>query len=137
MAITVKLQNLKITARKVRLVANLVRNKSVDEAEAILRFTSKKASLPMLKLLQSAKATVKNTYKKDPTDYYIAKLLVNDGPMSERVFPRSRGRADRIVKRTSHITLVLDTKSSTQSPKTTPRQSKVASRVKTVTKNKV
>jgi len=66
MAITVKLQNLKITARKVRLVANLVRNKSVDEAEAILRFTSKKASLPMLKLLQSAKATVKNTYKKIP-----------------------------------------------------------------------
>ncbi len=110
MAITAKLQNLKITARKVRLVADLVRNKSVSEAEAILRFTPKKASLPMLKLLRSAMATVKNTYKADPVDYYVAKLLVNDGPMSERVFPRSRGRADKIAKRTSHITLVLETK---------------------------
>jgi len=89
---------------------DLVRNKSVSEAEAILRFTPKKASLPMLKLLRSAMATVKNTYKADPVDYYVAKLLVNDGPMSERVFPRSRGRADKIAKRTSHITLVLETK---------------------------
>ena len=110
MAITAKLQHLKITARKVRLVADVVRNKSVSEAEAILRFTPKKASLPMLKLLRSAMATVKNTYKADPADYYIARLMVNDGPMSERVFPRSRGRADKIAKRTSHITLVLDTK---------------------------
>ncbi len=110
MVITAKLRNLKITARKVRLVANLVRNKSVSEAEAILRFTPKKASLPMLKLLQSAMASVKNTYKADPVDYYLAKLTVDDGPMSERVFPRSRGRADKISKRTSHITLVLDAK---------------------------
>ena len=110
MAITAKLQGLKITARKVRLVADLIRNKSVNEAEAILRFTSKKASLPMLKLLRSAMATVKNTYKLDPADFYLSSLMVNDGPMSERVFPRSRGRADKIQKRTSHITMVLDKK---------------------------
>jgi len=108
MAITAKLQNLKITARKVRLVADLVRRKPVGEAEAILRFTTKKSSLPMLKLLQSALATVKNTYKLDPKNFYIAKLTVNDGPMQERVFPRSRGRADKIQKRTSHITMVLE-----------------------------
>ncbi|MFA6376351.1 MAG: 50S ribosomal protein L22 [Candidatus Paceibacterota bacterium] len=116
MSITAKLQNLKITARKVRLVADLVRRKSVGEAEAILRFTTKKASLPMLKLLQSAQATAKNTYKLDPKNFYIAKLMVNDGPMQERVFPRSRGRADKIQKRTAHITMVLEEK--VQSEKT-------------------
>jgi len=110
MAITAKLQQLKITARKVRLVADLVRRKPVAEAEAILRFTPKKASLPLLKLLNSATATAKNTYKLNPDNLYIAKLMVNDGPMQERVFPRSRGRADKIQKRTSHITIVLEAK---------------------------
>ncbi len=108
MAITVKLQNLKITARKVRMVADLVRYKSAEQAEAILRFTTKKASLPLLKLLQSALATAKNTYKLDPKNFYIDRLMVNDGPMSERVFPRSRGRADKLQKRTSHITMTLE-----------------------------
>ena len=90
------------------MVADLIRNKTVAEAEAILRFTPKKASAPMLKLLRSAMATVKNTYKLDPADFYVARLTVDDGPMQERVFPRSRGRADRIAKRTSHVTLVLE-----------------------------
>jgi large subunit ribosomal protein L22 len=121
MTITVKLRHLKITARKVRLVADLIRNKPVGEAEAILRFTPKKSSLPLLKLLQSAMAAAKNTHKLDPKDLYIAKLTVNDGPMQERVFPRSRGRADRIQKRTSHITLVLDEKKEI-APKTTKRE---------------
>jgi large subunit ribosomal protein L22 len=110
MAITVKLQKLKITARKVRMVADLVRYKTTEEAEAVLKFTAKKASSPMLKLLQSAMATAKNTYKLDPKNFYIARLMVNDGQMQERVFPRSRGRADKIQKRTSHITMVLEEK---------------------------
>jgi large subunit ribosomal protein L22 len=108
MAITAKLQGLKISARKVRMVADLVRYKTSGDAEAILRFTPKKASLPILKLLQSAMATVKNTYKLDPKDFFVAKLMVNDGQMSERVFPRSRGRADKLQKRTSHITMILE-----------------------------
>lgn len=110
MAITVKLRQLKITARKTRMVADLVRRKTVQEAEAILSFTPKKASLPILKLLRSASAAAKNTYKLDPNDFYIAKITVDDGPMQKRVFPRSRGRADRIEKRTSHITLTIDKK---------------------------
>jgi large subunit ribosomal protein L22 len=110
MAITVKLRQLKITARKVRMVADLVRYKTTGDAEAVLKFTAKKASLPLLKLLQSAMATARNTYKLDPKNFYIAKLMVNDGPMSERVFPRSRGRADKIQKRTAHITMVLEQK---------------------------
>jgi large subunit ribosomal protein L22 len=110
MAITVKLQRLKITARKVRMVADLVRYKTTSDAEAVLKFTAKKASLPILKLLQSAMATAKNTYKLDPKNFFISKLMVSDGPMSDRVFPRSRGRADKIQKRTAHITMVLEEK---------------------------
>ena len=111
MPISASTNYLKITARKVRLVADLIRRKPVLEAEAILRFTPRKASVPMLKLLNSAIASAKNTYKLDPANLYIAKLIVNDGPMQERVYPRSRGRADKILKRTSHITLVLDERS--------------------------
>jgi len=107
MAITVKLRQLKIAERKTRMVADLV--------------TPKKASLPLLKLLRSAAASAKNTYKLDPKGLYIAKLTVDGGPMQKRVFPRSRGRADHIEKRTSHITLVLDkigqTERKTQKPK--------------------
>jgi len=91
MAITVKLRQLKIAERKTRMVADLVRYKTVEEAEAILSFTPKKASRPLLKLLRSAAATAKNTYKFDPKNLYIAKLTVDGGPMQKRVFPRSRG----------------------------------------------
>jgi large subunit ribosomal protein L22 len=106
MAITAKLQGLKITARKVRLVADMIRRKPVIQAEAILRFTTKKASHPLLKLLQSAVANAKNQ-KLETADLVISKIMVNEGPMQERVFPRSRGRADRIQKKTSHITIEL------------------------------
>lgn len=108
MAVIAKLNNLKITARKVRLVADLIRRKPVVEAEAILRFTPKKASLPLLKLLQSATANAKTQSNLEPQDLIIKTLLVNEGPMQERVFPRSRGRADKIQKKTSHITLILE-----------------------------
>ncbi len=116
MAITVKLRQLKIAERKTRMVADLVRYKTVEEAEAILSFTPKKASRPLLKLLRSAAATAKNTYKFDPKNLYIAKLTVDGGPMQKRVFPRSRGRADHIEKRTSHITLTLEENSKLQAP---------------------
>ncbi len=108
MAITAKLNNLKISARKVRLAADLIRKKPVIEAEAILRFTPKKASLPLLKLLRSAVANAKTQSNIEMQDLIIKTLLVNEGPMQERVFPRSRGRADKIQKKTSHITLVLE-----------------------------
>lgn len=126
MAITVKLRQLKITARKTRMVADLVRRKTVKEAEAILSFTPKKAALPLLKLLRSAAAAAKNTHKLDPKDFYIAKITVDDGPMQKRVFPRSRGRADRIEKRTSHITLTIDKKDQEITKKTEKREKKEA-----------
>jgi len=112
MAITATIKYLKITARKTRMVADLIRNKPVLKAESILKFTVRKAAHPMAKLLASAVASAKNTYKLDPKDLYITKITVNDGPMQERVFPRSRGRADKITKRTSHVTIVLDKRES-------------------------
>jgi large subunit ribosomal protein L22 len=117
MAITASANNLKITARKVRLVADLIRWKTVNEAEALLRATVKKSSLPLLKLLKSAVANAKLA-KADPDNMLIGKIFVNDGPFQERVFPRSRGRADRLKKRTSHVTIVLENAPKAEKQKT-------------------
>ena len=102
-----KLRYLRIAPRKVRLVADLIRGKSVEEAETILNFTQKKAALPILKLLKQGIANAKNLGL-DEKKLYISKILVDEGPKLKRVFPRARGRADIIQKKTSHITLVLD-----------------------------
>ncbi|GMX58402.1 MAG: 50S ribosomal protein L22 [Candidatus Microsyncoccus archaeolyticus] len=104
MAHQVKLKYLHISPRKVRLVADAIRGKKVDEAQSILSFTVKKASLPVLKLLNSAVANVKEKTDK----LYISKITVDEGPVMKRVFPRAKGRGDVLKKRSSHVTLVLD-----------------------------
>jgi large subunit ribosomal protein L22 len=110
MAVSAKIKYLKISPRKVRLVADLIRNKPVAQAETILKFTAKKASHSLSKLLASAVANAKNNFKLDPSGLYVAKITVDGGPMQKRTFPRSRGRADMIQKKTSHVTIVLDEK---------------------------
>jgi len=110
MAFEAKLKHLRIAPRKVRLVADLVRGKGVEEAQAILNFTVKRASLPVLKLLNSAAANAKNTAQKDSSGLFIAKITVDGGPVLKRILPRAKGKADRILKRSSHITIVLDEK---------------------------
>lgn len=110
MAFQVKLKYLRISPRKARLVADLVRGKKIAEAQAILGFTVKKGSEPILKLLNSAVANAKNSGRKENTDLFISKIVVDEGPTAKRVLPRAKGRADRIMKRSSHITLVLDEK---------------------------
>jgi len=110
MAVSAKIKYLKISPRKVRLVADLIRNKPVAQAETILRFTAKKASRSLSKLLASAVANAKNNFKLDPSTLYVSKIMVDGGPMQKRTFPRSRGRADMIQKKTSHITIELDEK---------------------------
>lgn len=102
------LRYLRIAPRKVRLVADLIRGKSVEEAQVILRFTNKGGTTPLLKLLNSAVASGVHNFQLDPANLYIAKILVDEGPKLKRVFPRARGRADQIQKKTSHITLVLN-----------------------------
>ncbi|MBD3208333.1 MAG: 50S ribosomal protein L22 [Candidatus Nealsonbacteria bacterium] len=107
-----KLSYLRIAPRKVRLVADLIRGKKVEEAQVVLNFVRKRAALPILKLLNQAVANAKNEFVNiEEGDLYIAKIMVNEGPTLKRVFPRSRGRADLIQKRTSHIILELGSKS--------------------------
>ena len=102
------LRYLRIAPRKVRLIADLIRGKSVEEAQTILRFTNKGGTTPLLKLLNSAVASGVHNFQLDPGNLYIAKLLVDEGPKLKRVYPRARGKADQIQKKTSHVTLVLD-----------------------------
>lgn len=105
---TAKLRYLRIAPRKVRLVADLIRGKSVEEAQTILNFTVKRAAQPLLKLLKSAIANAKNNFQLEEANLYISKILVDEGPKYKRWMPRARGRASLIQKKTSHITLILD-----------------------------
>jgi large subunit ribosomal protein L22 len=106
----VKLSHLHVSPRKARLVADLVRGKGAEEAQTILNFTIKKSADPILKLLNSALANAKTTKNIEAKDLYISKVLVNEGPISKRLFPRAKGRGDILKKRTSHVVMVLDAK---------------------------
>ncbi|MCY0879404.1 MAG: 50S ribosomal protein L22 [Firmicutes bacterium] len=97
----------RIAPRKVRIVVNLVRGKSVRDAQAILRHTPKRASKVVAKLIQSAAANAQNNHDLDPRDLYVAAIWVDGGPILKRIHPRSRGQAFPIKKRTSHISVVL------------------------------
>jgi len=108
MAVVAKLRYLRIAPRKVRLVADLIRGKRIEEARNILNFTIKKAAPPLLKLLRSATANAKNNFQLDESNLYIAKILVDEGPKYKRWRARARGRAEEIQKKTSHVTVVLD-----------------------------
>jgi len=94
--------------RKVRLVADLVRGKSVKDCLSQLKFTNKKASLAIDKLIKSAVANAKNNFKITDTDnLIIKKITVDEGPTLKRYMPRARGSVSPIRKRTSHITVIL------------------------------
>ena len=103
-----KLRYLRIAPRKVRLVVDLIRGKKVEQAQTILKFTNKKASQPLSKLLATAIADAKNNFQLDPSNLVISKITVDEGPKYKRWRPRSRGMVHQIQKKTSHITLVLD-----------------------------
>ncbi len=105
---TAKLRYLRIAPRKVRMVADLIRGKTVKKAESILAFTRKGAVLSTLKLLKQAVANARNNFQIDENNLYISKIIVDEGKKYKRQLPRARGKADIILKRTSHITLVLD-----------------------------
>jgi large subunit ribosomal protein L22 len=104
---------LMVSPSKVRPVANLVRNKSCAEAIAILEAMPQKGSGLILKVLQSACANALDQNKKlDEENLVIKELQVNEGPRLKRVWPRSHGRRDILLKRMSHITVVVDEKAS-------------------------
>ena len=108
------------------MVADLIRNKPVSDAQAILKFTVRKASEPILKVLESAIANAKNNFKKDSANLYIAKIMIDGGPILKRTLPRSRGRADMIQKRSSHVTIVLRDKTEPVSSEATEKEEKPA-----------
>lgn len=108
MQVKAQLKYLKIAPRKVRLVANLVKGLSVDEAENQLKFLAKRSAGQILKLLKSAVANAAHNFNLDKNNLYIKKIAVDGGPMSKRWLPRAMGRATPIQKKTSHITLILE-----------------------------
>jgi len=102
-----KLSYARISSRKVKIVIDMIRNKTVGEALGILKNTPKAASELLIKLLNSAAANAVNNHNMDKDSLYVAEVFANQGPTLKRVRPRAQGRAFRIRKRTSHITIVL------------------------------
>ncbi len=105
MQVNAKLRFARISPQKCRLVADQVRGKSVAEALQILEFSPKKASGIMKKVLESAVANAENNEGADVDELKIDRVYVDEGPIMKRFQPRARGRADQILKRTSHITV--------------------------------
>jgi len=101
------LKQLRISPRKVRLVADTVRGASVQDARKTLGVLIKRSSEPMLKLLNSAVANAENNFKMVESNLYVSKIFVDEGPVFKRWMPRAMGRATEILKRTSHITIIL------------------------------
>ena len=105
-----KLSYARISSRKVKAIIDLIRNKNVGEAMAILKLSPKAAAEIVEKLLKSAIANAENNVGMDTEKLYVAEIYANQGPTLKRVRPRAQGRAFRIRKRTSHITVVLKEK---------------------------
>lgn len=101
------LRGLRITPRKVKIVLDLIRNKPVGTAIAILHNTPKAASAPLTKLVKSAMANAENNHGMDVSKLYVKECFVGPGRTMKRMMPRARGSADIILKRSSHITMVL------------------------------
>ena len=104
------LKYLRISPRKVGVVLDLIRNKPAKYAMAVLKNTSKSASEPLYKLLKSAMANAEHNYGMNADNLYVSECYVCPGPILKRIMPRAQGRAFRINKRTSHVTIVLEEK---------------------------
>lgn len=103
-----KARFLRVAPRKVRLVADLIRGKSVEEALNILQFTTKASSKTLAKVLKSAIANADQAPGVNVDKLYVRSIQVDGGPTVKRFRPRAMGRATQILKRTSHVTLMLD-----------------------------
>ncbi len=97
----------RISPRKVKIVLDLIRGKDVAVAMGILNNTHKSASEYLIKLIKSASANAENNFGMDVSNLYVSECYVCTGPTLKRIQPRAQGRANRILKRTSHVTMVL------------------------------
>ncbi len=104
------LRTARIAPRKVQIVLDLIRGKDYDVAMATVKHTPKAASEYLEKLLKSAAANAENNHNMDKNNLYVSECYVCPGPIMKRIRPRAQGRAYRIFKRTSHITVVLKEK---------------------------
>ena len=107
MEVSAKLKGAQISAQKARLVADQIRGRQVDEALDLLEFSPKKASRLIKKLLDSAIANAENNEGADVDEMVISSVYVDEGRTMKRLRPRAKGRADRIFKRSCHITLMV------------------------------
>ena len=105
MEVAAKLSGARISAQKARLVADQIRRKGVGEALNLLAFSNKKAAEIMKKVLESAVANAEHNEGADVDDLKVSTVFVNEGRSLKRIMPRAKGRADRIVKRSCHITV--------------------------------
>ena len=104
------LRHVRIAPRKVQIVLDLIRNKPVDVAMAVIKNTPKAACEPLEKLFKSAIANAENNHNMSKDSLYVAECYVTPGPTMKRIRPRAQGRAFSVLKRSSHITLVLKEK---------------------------
>jgi ribosomal protein L22 len=109
-AVRAQAKYVRCAPRKARLVVDHIRGKSVDDARAILGTTPRAAARDVLKLLDSAVANAENNHELVADELTVAKVFVDEGPTLKRFQPRAQGRATRIRKRTSHMTILLTTK---------------------------
>lgn len=118
MDVHAKLRHLRMSPRKVRLIANLISGLNIETAQHQLQFNPKLAAWPLLKLLNSAVANAENNHKLEKSSLVVKSVIVNQGPTLKRFRPRAFGRAAAIRKRSSHIILTLtDKKSSDKATK--------------------
>ncbi len=114
---TAKARFVRVSATKARRVIDLVRGKSVEEALDILRWAPQSASEPVSKVIASAAANAQNNDGLDPTTLVVATIHADEGPTAKRIRPRAQGRAYRIRKRTSHITVIVESRPRKQAGK--------------------
>jgi len=98
----------RVTPQKARRVIDLIRGMNAADAQALLRFAPQAASEPIGKVLDSAIANASNNYNLDPRTLVVSQAFVDEGPTMKRFRPRAQGRASQILKRTSHITVVVE-----------------------------
>lgn len=110
MEVKASTRHIRISPRKVRIVIDLVRGKSVTEALALLRFIPKRASEPIAKVIKSAAANAEHNFSLNKDNLVISQCFVDQGPTMKRFHPHQRGQAFPILKRTSHITVMVKEK---------------------------
>ncbi len=123
-----RLNYLRIAPRKVRVVADLIKDLPVNEAEAQLLMIRRRPAKPLLKLLRSAVSSAKTNKKLEEGELFVESLRVDGGPMLKRFLPRARGRATPIQKKMSHVTIVLGQKTKSEKPRfkiVVPKKSKL------------